>query len=295
MASSDTSETSSTSSVREVSVDGYQVSLLEAGVGGSPLLLVHGFTGAKEDFRDAMNPLADAGYWVVAPDLRGHGGSHAPQSEDEYSLRHFANDLHSLVVALGWERFDLLGHSMGGMIAQFVALDFADDSHGSTGAIERLVLMDTCHGSVEGLDLGILEMGVEVARAEGLEKILEIQKMFGPTFESPAHAKLLANSPEFEQFEDDKFLASSVHMWCAMALAMHSPADRLDSLVVLTMPTLVMVGDEDLRFIGPSERMAEVIPNAELVVIPDAGHSPQFDHPEAWTSSLLEFLGTAQR
>ena len=87
--------------VRTLQVGDLEFEVVEAGVGGSPLLLVHGYTGAKEDFRDAVVPLAEAGYWVVAPDLRGHGGSHAPESEDDYSLRHFADDVHGIVEALG--------------------------------------------------------------------------------------------------------------------------------------------------------------------------------------------------
>lgn len=277
-------------SVRTVRVGGHDLAVLEAGVGGAPLLLVHGYTGAKEDFRDAVGPLAEAGYWVVAPDLRGHGASAQPPEESDYSLRHFADDVHGLLDALGWGRFDLLGHSMGGMVAQLVALDL---HHGDGPELGRLVLMDTCHGAVEGLDLEILRLGVELARAEGLGKVLEVMKLFGPVFESPAHAELLARDPSFESFEDAKFLASSAAMWCALALELHSPPDRLEALADLRVPTLVLVGDEDLRFVGPSERMAATIPGARLAVVPRAGHSPQFDHPEAWWAALSEFLGPA--
>jgi len=50
----------------------------EEGAGGRPFLLLHGFTGAKEDFADHLDRWADRGWHVVAPDLRGHGGSSAP-------------------------------------------------------------------------------------------------------------------------------------------------------------------------------------------------------------------------
>jgi pimeloyl-ACP methyl ester carboxylesterase len=53
---------------------------------------------------------------------------------------------------------------------------------------------------------------------------------------------------------------------------------------------LVMVGDQDRPFIGPSERMATAIPGGTLTVIADAGHSPQFENPESWWTSLSEFL-----
>ena len=57
-----------------------------------------------------------------------------------------------------------------------------------------------------------------------------------------------------------------------------------------TVPALVLVGEEDAPFRKPSARMAEAIPGAELVVIPDAGHSPQFETPDAWWEALQAFL-----
>jgi pimeloyl-ACP methyl ester carboxylesterase len=53
---------------------------------------------------------------------------------------------------------------------------------------------------------------------------------------------------------------------------------------------MVMVGDQDVPFIGPSERMAAAIPGAVLAVIPDAGHCPQFENPEQWWVALSTFL-----
>ncbi len=56
------------------------------------------------------------------------------------------------------------------------------------------------------------------------------------------------------------------------------------------MPALVLVGEEDTPFLKPSRRMAEAIAGAELVVLPEAGHSPQFESPDAWWSALSGFL-----
>ena len=64
------------------------LAVAEAGVGGRPLVLVHGFTGAKEDFTEWLDPLAELGWHAVALDQRGHGESHKPHDEAAYSLRH---------------------------------------------------------------------------------------------------------------------------------------------------------------------------------------------------------------
>ena len=119
---------------------------LEAGVGGAPLLLVHGFTGCKEDFAEEVDGLAELGYHVVAPDLRGHGESDQPDDEASYGLRSFADDLFALTERLGWASFDLLGHSMGGMIAQVMVLeqpDRVERLEDSLGANERIRTVGT--------------------------------------------------------------------------------------------------------------------------------------------------------
>jgi pimeloyl-ACP methyl ester carboxylesterase len=53
----------------------------------------------------------------------------------------------------------------------------------------------------------------------------------------------------------------------------------------------VLVGDQDAAFLDPCRAMSDTIPGAQLIVIPDAGHSPQFENPEAWRAALVEFLG----
>lgn len=71
---------------REVDLGPVRLALVEAGRGGRPLLLAHGFTGTKEDFADWIDPLVEAGWWVVAPDHRGHGGSSKLADESAYTL-----------------------------------------------------------------------------------------------------------------------------------------------------------------------------------------------------------------
>src|SRR3954469_7144761 len=111
--------------VRDIEVgDGIHLNVAEAGRGGRPFLLVHGFTGAKEDFTEWLERLANQGWHAVANDNRGHGASSKPDDTGRYSFDALADDVLALADAL-WGRgahFVLLGHSMGGMVAQVVAL-----------------------------------------------------------------------------------------------------------------------------------------------------------------------------
>src|SRR6185312_7649311 len=86
-----------TTTIRSVRAGDVTLEIAEAGIGGRPLLMVHGFTGAKEDFADYWERLAERGWHVVAPDLRGHGASDHPTRADDYSLDLLEADLMALV------------------------------------------------------------------------------------------------------------------------------------------------------------------------------------------------------
>jgi pimeloyl-ACP methyl ester carboxylesterase len=84
-------------------------------------------------------------------------------------------------------------------------------------------------------------------------------------------------------------------MWGAMARDMARQPDQLSLLAGVRCPTLVIVGEQDESFLEASRRMAATIPGAELVVVPDAGHSPQFENPRVWLDALERFLDGVER
>jgi 3-oxoadipate enol-lactonase len=261
------------------------LSVAEAGHGGRPLLLVHGFTGAKEDFTEWLDALAELGWHAVAPDLRGHGTSHQPQHESAYSLDAFATDVLALLDALGWERAVVLGHSMGGMVVQTAVLR-------TPARFEALVLMNTSHRPLR-IDAGLVELGVAIARGEGMAAVMAAQEAVAEAdpLTSGARERTLATREGYREFGERKMLASSPAMYAAMLQDLtQAEVDRLPHLEDLDLPTLVLVGEEDEPFLKPSHRMAEAIAGAELVVIPAAGHSPQFENPDEWWGSLQAFL-----
>ena len=273
---------------RRPGAGGTTLATVEVGEGGRPLLLIHGFTGAKEDFADWFDRFAEAGWWVVAPDLRGHGDSDQPPDEDDYSLPVLADDLGALVDDLGWDRYALVGHSMGGMVAQEVVLR---PGHG----VERLVLMDTHHGPIEGLSPEVVELGLEVLRRDGLPALLALLAELGTQPPAPADARLRAERAGYAAYGDWKMTRVSPAMYAAMASELVHRPDRLAELAGLTdeLSVLVVVGEQDRTFRGAADRMGEAIGHASTVVIDDAAHSPQFEHPEAWWAAVAPFLSAA--
>jgi pimeloyl-ACP methyl ester carboxylesterase len=272
---------------RQVTVGGIHLSIAEAVTGQDPLLLVHGFTGAKEDFTPWLDRLAASGWHAVAPDLRGHGASAKPAQEIDYSFEIMADDTLGLADALGWERFVLLGHSMGGMVAQFVACKAA-------ARLDALILMDTAHGPLRNLDPELVEAAAGIVRSQGMDALASILAEQPGPLETAAHRRLINEQAGYAEFCDRKLRATSPALYAAMAPAFLSAADRLDSLRTLpeSLPVLVIVGEQDQPFLGPSRRMAVGVGQGCLQIIPDAGHCPQFENTEAWWQALSSFLAT---
>lgn len=267
---------------RFVELDEVRLALSEAGVGGRPLLLVHGFTGARSDFTDWLAPLAERGWHAVAPDLRGHGASGRPAGTGAFSLRRFAADAVALLDALGWASCTLLGHSMGGMVAQEVV---ASDP----ARVEALVLMDTSCGPI-AVDPELRDLAVGVARTQGMDVLADLMATIESPLTTPAYQRLLDEVPGFREAEDRKLRSSSPDMYAAMAVELTEREPACDRLAAVAVPTLVLVGEQDEPFLAPSETMAATIPGGSLVVLADAGHSPQFEAPDAWWSALGGFL-----
>jgi len=256
--------------------------IVETGEGGRPLLLVHGFTGAKEDFADHVGWLADGGWHVVAPDLRGHGASPKPSDESSYSMKTMAADLVHLVDALEWDRLVLLGHSMGGMIAQVFAIEHRH-------RLDGLILMDTNHGTFD-LEPEIAALGAELARTEGMPGVKAVLDTIDDPLGNPAFDRMVAERPGYQEYSDAKFLSSSPAMYASLLIEITTAVSRLDGLRSLRVPTAVLVGELDTPFLQPSRELAASISGASLTVLPDGGHSPQFESPEAWADAVRTFL-----
>lgn len=107
---------------RSLEVNGIKLHLVEVGPAvGEPVLLLHGFPEFWWGWRNQLPALADAGFRVVAVDMRGYGCSGCPQDVASYQLGTLVADVMKLADALGWQRFNLVGHDWGGIVAWAVA------------------------------------------------------------------------------------------------------------------------------------------------------------------------------
>jgi pimeloyl-ACP methyl ester carboxylesterase len=264
--------------------DGVALAVASIGDPAAPgLLLVPGFGGAKEDFADHLDALASS-HHVVTFDHRGHGASDQPDDPAAYSLDRLAADTLAVAAALRMRELRLLGHSMGGMVVRRVLLQ---DRH----AARALVFMDTSAGVPPGIDLPLVTLGVEVVRTSGMATLRQIQDELD-LMGSAAHRRVLDTREGFAEYMADRWRVLSPVMWSTLAVEIASQPDQLDTLRAVDVPTMVVVGAQDVQFLEPSRAIATAVPGARYVEIPDAGHSPQFEQPKAWRSALVEFLDT---
>ena len=270
---------------RTVDLGAVSLQVVEAGEGGRPVLLVHGFTADSGEVAGVLGPLAERGWHAVAPDLRGHGRSDHPTDPADYSFELMAADVVALADHLGWERFALVGHSMGGAVAQLVALDRPE-------RLSALVLASTFHGPVAGITMELVELGRWVVRESGMTGLAEA--LAARRAENPdsiaAFERLQEARPGYAEQSRARLEATSPDMWMALAPRFVAQEDRLDRLAKIDVPTAVIVGELDSTMLDDCRRLAATIPGATLTVIPDAGHVPQLEQPEAWWDALSRFL-----
>lgn len=248
------------------------------------VLFVHGFTGAKEEFTDLVDAFGTRGWRAVALDLRGHGQSDHPDGEESYSRAAFVDDVLGAANTLGWDRFSLVGHSMGGAVAQRLVLDHPE-------RIESLVLMSTFHGPLD-IDPALVSLGVAIVNQGGMPALASALAARRETDPGAAAARerIEQARPGYGELADGKLLDCAPAMWTAMAPRFPVWPDGLAEVAEITTPTLVVVGDEDKTMRPHCERLAATIPGARFELMEGVRHSPHLEAPDRCVEVLAGFL-----
>jgi 2-succinyl-6-hydroxy-2,4-cyclohexadiene-1-carboxylate synthase len=235
--------------------------------GSGPVLVwLHGFTQTKSTGHQFRSILAGA-YEVITIDLPGHGeNASISASLDETA------DL--LADVLPKERFVLGGYSLGGRVALHVALRHPE-------RLSALVLLSATAGIIDDD-----ERRARVARDEALATRIETvgtDAFLDEWLTQPLFASLPPNPLErAARSTDAKGLADSLR--CTGT----GTQDWLGSrLAELTVPTTVVAGAKDAKFITEAERLVEYTPHASISVVLDAGHAAHLERPEACASALF--------
>jgi pimeloyl-ACP methyl ester carboxylesterase len=271
--------------MKRTRLDDVELAWEEHGAGERALVLVHGFTGSRRDFAPRVPALAAFGRTVL-PDLRGHGGSTHTGDPERYTLEQLVADLVAFVDAEGLAGCDLLGHSLGGMVALRAAL-VAPERFGS------LILMNTA-ARAPALPRALFDTACKVVEAAGLETLLTLMRQRDPaeTGRTAADRRLEAEWGEgyWSEWRLPNFRAMDPVAYGALGTALFEQEPLGARLAELRLPTLVLVGDEDDAFLPAADELAAGIPGARRVTIPGAGHQPQLETPEAWLEAIRAHL-----
>lgn len=244
---------------------------------GPAVVLLHGFPLSRAMWAEQL-PDIGAIYRVIAPDLRGHGDSPAP--EGVYTMDEMADDVIDTIDALGiGEPIVLGGLSMGGYVALSIILRYPE-------RVRALMLMDTQAGADSIEAAATREVTAKaVIEAGGATPIVDpmIGRLFSASFRETRPERVAPLKALMEQ-TPARGIAGALR---GMAVR----PDRRGDLARIAVPTLVLVGEEDV--ITPpavAKSLADAIPGARLEVIPEAGHMAPYENPSVANAAILRFL-----
>ncbi|WP_416355828.1 alpha/beta fold hydrolase [Aureimonas phyllosphaerae] len=242
---------------------------------GSTLVLIHG-VGASLRSWDEVCALLEADHDVLRLDLRGHGQS-AP-IDGPYSIEAFARDVVAVMDAASVAKADLVGFSLGGLIAQKLALEYPE-------RFGRVVLLSAVAGRTPVERERVLER-LDMIRTGGMRAVTGAarERWFTPEF--------AARHPEIVERRIEEMHAAHVPSYLE-AYRVFGTTELVDELAGIRHPTLIMTGELDP---GSNTRMAEtmhrLIPDAQLRILPGLRHSVLTEASELVAEHVRNFLAT---
>lgn len=262
-------------STRTALINGINLAYDDSGAGPA-VLLIHGFPLCRKMWQPQVKGLVDAGYRVIAPDLRGFGESDTPNGP--CSMDDYADDLVGLLDHLGIDQAVVAGMSMGGYILFSMLKNSPDRVSGAVFLVTRSVADDD-------------------AGRKRRQKLAEDVLKFGPQITADIFQELLFAPGTVQQRPR---LAEEVYGWMVETsslglagglLAMGARPDSTPMLSQIKIPSLVIAAGMDKACpLELGRQIAEGIPGAKLSVFEDAGHMVNLELPNDLNSCLLGFL-----
>ncbi len=257
--------------------------------GGRRVLALHGWLDNAASFVPLAARLS--GLDMVAPDLPGHGRSaHMPPGTD-YTFVGAVHQVLDVADALGWDRFALLGHSMGAGIASLVAAAVPE-------RIERLVAIEALGALPETVAQTVPRLREAVTSARGLPQ--RPLRVF-PDLDAPVRARMRVNglSDASARLLVERGVrdVEGGHVWCSdprltVPTAVRMTGDQVDALIGgIACPTRVIYADPPQSYLPEPDRSrrARLLPDGDLVVV-TGGHHLHMEQPDEVAAAIGDFL-----
>lgn len=246
---------------------------------GDPLLVLHGFSGDASTWHEVIERLADH-FQFIAIELLGHGASDAPADVASYWMQSLAADIVDLLDELAVANPFLLGYSMGGRLALFLAREFPC-------RFRALVL--------ESASPGLADEGERAERRRRDDALADAIEVNGLGW-FVAHWESLplwsTQSDELVRAQRKQRLNNSARGLANSLRGMGAGVqpNQWGRLPEIAAPTCLIVGEHDDKFRQINQAMEKAISRASLTIIPGAGHNTHLEDPDAFCQSLRTFL-----
>ena len=258
---------------------GVELSVTDRGE-GLPLILIHGVSMSAAYFHPVIDPLVEAGYRVVVPDLRGQGRS--PHAEGGHTIGQYADDVNALLDALGIDRCVLVGWSMGSLVSwELMRRHGLDRIAGHVNISQGPTDLKTDAFPYAPLSLDDIHGFIGACQAD----FRGAMEHFAPVmFKEPL-------SPEDLAWCVDESCMIGANGASAILLD-QTLFDAREAIAAGSPPTLNLWGvHEGLIPLAMGEWCSEHIAGSEYVVLDGSGHCPQLEEPERTVDVVLDWLG----
>ena len=281
-----------------VRIDDCSLWVVERGpADGFPLIVLHGGPGLDHhEFADYLDPLCDDGVRSLLVDQRAQGRSE-PTPPGTWTLERMAQDVIMLALALKLRRYAVLGHSYGAFVALQNAVDYPGQALATvvSGGVSSVRDLEGVAGALEAFEP--LELREQVASSWERESSVTTPDEVGRLLhdQMPFHFRD-PRDPRIAEYE--RRSAGAVYapeVLRHFAIAEYGGIALQDRLVDVTQPVLVLAGRHDrVCPVGASERMAQLLPRAELHVFEGSAHMTFVEEPDRYLEVLREFLARSR-
>ena len=249
---------------------------------GDGLLLLHGFTGSSQNWRPHTAVFSQH-LQTLTLDILGHGRSASPANIEPYRMENVATDIIDLFDQLEIEQTHLLGYSMGGRLALYLALHYPHRFHSlilesASPGLETAVSRNERIDKDNALAKWIEEHGIEafVNRWEQLPLWNSQQQLIDQQRLTLRQQRLQNNILGLANSLRGMGTGQQPNLW--------------PKLSTLTLPTLLLAGEFDTKFVGINQKMVAQLPNAKLKMMANAGHTIHLEQPAPYQQTILQFL-----
>ncbi len=223
---------------------------------------------------------------VITVDLPGHGQSESPTDLDSYRMGFVAAELIALMNSLDLPTFDMLGYSMGGRLALYMAVHYPEK-------IKKLVLESASPGLKTAEERKARTAAdnalAERIEREGIESFVDFWESIS-LWESQKSlaASAKTNLRQIRLSNNRAGLANSLR-----GMGTGQQPSLWPQLESLQIPTLLITGELDSKFCAIAAEMDQLMPNSQHQTIPQAGHTVHLEKPADWSQAVLNFLAYA--